>query len=164
MSSSGMLLLVAFVRTDVSEEHIASVTRVTIIGELRTKLAVPNNRSMLRRSTRFLITANVVPRSPIIVTLMMEAIHSSETSVLIRATRRYIPEDDILQMWTLICSCFDAVGVATGYGLYDRGIGVRVLAWARIFTSPYRQDRLCGSPNLPYGYRKLFPESKAAGT
>jgi hypothetical protein len=43
---------------------------------------------------RLLVTANV-PSSPF-VTLMMEALRSSETSVLIRATRRNIPEDGIL--------------------------------------------------------------------
>jgi hypothetical protein len=40
MASSGMLRLVALVRTDVSEEPSASFIRVTRIGELGTTLAV----------------------------------------------------------------------------------------------------------------------------
>jgi hypothetical protein len=45
---------------------------------------------------RLLIPAYVVPTSPIFVTLMMQALSSSETSVLARATQRNVPKDGIL--------------------------------------------------------------------
>jgi hypothetical protein len=48
MQFSGMLRRVALGRTDVSEEHISAIIRVTRIGELRITLAVTNNRSALR--------------------------------------------------------------------------------------------------------------------
>jgi nucleotidyltransferase/DNA polymerase involved in DNA repair len=68
MSSSGMLRRVALVRTDVSEEHSASIIRVTRIGELG-MLAITINRRMLQRNTS------------------VDARGFSETSVLARATR-----------------------------------------------------------------------------
>jgi hypothetical protein len=43
-----------------------------------------------------LVTANVVPSSPILVTLMMEALSSSEMSVLIRTIRHIITGNGIL--------------------------------------------------------------------
>jgi hypothetical protein len=70
MLSSGMLRLVALVRTDVSEELLRSVRRL-------------------------LVTVNVVHSSPIRVILMKEALCSSETSILAGATRRNIAEDAI---------------------------------------------------------------------
>jgi hypothetical protein len=99
MVSSGILCLVALVRTDVSEELSASFISVTRIGELGTTLAPTSNRNtlvFLRSVRRLLVRASVIPSSPILVTLMKEALSSSETSVLTRATRHNIPEDTIL--------------------------------------------------------------------
>jgi hypothetical protein len=66
MPASEMLRCLGLVRTDVSEMR------------------------------RLLVTADVVPSSPILFTLMMEALGSYETYFLTRATQRHNPEDGIL--------------------------------------------------------------------
>jgi hypothetical protein len=59
--------------------------------------------------------ANVVPSSLILVTLMMEALSSPETSVLIRAKRHNIPEDAIL----LYSHCTENLEVFLFHSLTD---------------------------------------------
>jgi hypothetical protein len=84
MVSSGMLHHVALVRTDVSEEPSA----------------------FLHSVHRLLVAASVSPSSPTLVTLMKEALSSSETSVLTRVTQCNIPEDTILQTMAIFFLVF----------------------------------------------------------
>jgi hypothetical protein len=75
----------ALVKTDVSKKCITSI--------------IPKHTAkkyFYRSALQLLATANMVLNSLIIFTLKMEAILSSETSALARATWRHIPEDNIL--------------------------------------------------------------------
>jgi hypothetical protein len=100
-----MLHGVALVTTDVSEERSTSIIKVTRICELG-MLAVTSNQRTLRENTMYTaqqrissqhaLVANIVPSSSILVTLNMEALRSSKTSLVTRVTWRNIPEDSIL--------------------------------------------------------------------
>jgi hypothetical protein len=67
-------------------------------GTDRVHLHGQNNQ---RARNNLIITGNV-PSSLILITLMMEAIRSSDTSVLTRTLRRPITEDDILHRITRV--------------------------------------------------------------
>jgi hypothetical protein len=57
-----------------------------------------------------------------------------------------------------------AVGIATGYGLDNREVAVRVPVGSRIFTSLYRPDRFLSHPaSYPMGTEDYFPGIKRSG-
>jgi hypothetical protein len=61
-------------------------------------------------------------------------------------------------MFSVYTSRDSIVCIATGYGLDDQGVGVGVPVGEKIFTSPFRQDRLWSPPSfLSNGYGGLFP-------
>jgi hypothetical protein len=64
--------------------------------------------------------------------------------------------------YSLYWSRDSTVGIATGCGKVVRGVGVRVPARTRIFSSPHGPYRFWGPPSLlSNGYRGLFPRGKA---
>jgi hypothetical protein len=71
--------------------------------------------AFVRDVLQLAVTANIVPSSPILITLIMEAIRSSEIAFLTTATRHHIPESgflhshrrEILKSYLHCCVCSD---------------------------------------------------------
>jgi hypothetical protein len=95
----------------------------------------------------------------------MKALHSLKKSslaltILCRMSVRFIHPSMyifITTPFTQVLSWDSAVIIATGYGLDDRGVGFRVPVGSRIFSSPFRPERLWGPTNLlSNGYWRFF--------
>jgi hypothetical protein len=81
---------------------------------LRRVTLVKTDMVFLRSVSRLLVRANIVPSSPILVTLMVEVLRSCETAVLTRVTWRKIQEDGIIHEHLDDICCF--LVVIASYG------------------------------------------------
>jgi hypothetical protein len=92
-----------------------------------------------------LVRASVVPSSPILVTLM-EAIRSSETSVLTRATWDNIPEDTILPDVGLTAAKFQPLI------LWSLSQALRTFEWFGRYIWEWLEPQEQNTPPPPFGY------------
>jgi hypothetical protein len=171
MPPSGTWRCVDLALTDVSEERNAFIfrvgksaseepARVSVCSHLFT--LVPRSRIFVpwrwrqyvppkRRFTQDLHGATSQKTTFFIVTAV-------KTSNLTQNHIMAITPRILLWYYTMNWSRDSSVGIATSYGLDDRGVGVRVPVGARIFSSPQHPDRLWGPLNLLYnGHQERFP-------
>jgi hypothetical protein len=123
-----MLHHVALVRTDISKE-LSSVHQL-------------------------LVRAKVVPSSLILVTLMMEALSSSETSVLTRVTWHNIPEDTILHS-----HCHENLKSYTENNCYINNLIIQVITkpYFMVIHSDYHSRQLYSKFTSPSNYFCSMP-------
>jgi hypothetical protein len=119
--------------------HVSS-NNLSGVGKFCVRLFRINR--FLRIIFRLLVTANLVPNSPILVTLMTEAIRSSWTLVRTRSTRRNIAEDGILHSHRreylksyIPTDAFTVVLVEVPEGLFFCLVGIGVHALSLLIFS-----------------------------
>jgi hypothetical protein len=88
------------------------------ISTFRIHVDYPSHIMFMLSALRLVVTANIVPSSPNLVTLMMEVIRSSETSVLTSATRCIIPDGGIIHCHSH--KCHKSYITLTDWALYLR--------------------------------------------
>jgi hypothetical protein len=110
---------------------------ILIISELGTTLLL----------IRLPVTTNFFPISLILVTLMMEAIRSSETSALTRAKQLHIPEEGILQL----LARFELMKTANIKTAIYKGMRHRIIWWRGEFPLCHNRRSECSRQFVFHG-------------
>jgi hypothetical protein len=94
--------------------------------------------------------ANVVPSSTILVTLMMEAVRSSETSVLTRAKRRNILEDGFPLLFFNVVVWKSIPIIVCGWNQGDSSIMLKTVIWSSMREGLMQDSVIIRIPNTLY--------------
>jgi hypothetical protein len=142
-------------------EHINKhIESASLLREESRRKTVDRAYNMLREEVSFMFPERALASRGVTTAIdSILSVHFLVLSVILAVKLAVIPAElkiatDIHQYQ----SRDGSVGIATGYGLDDQGVGIPVPVGVRVFTSPCRRDRLWGPPTLlSNGYRELFP-------